>query len=77
MKYALVGYDKDNDIYEVIAELEDLESLKLIGKGIAEIQKEINCFRKNGDGEPFDWFEIVDTDNTEYPDVYYWVSYED
>lgn len=77
MKYALVGYDKDNDVYEVIETHEDLEYLKLIGKDVAEIQKETDSFRRNGIGEPFDWFEIVNADDTEYPDCYYWASYEE
>ena len=76
MKYALVGYDKDNDVYEVIETHEDLEYLKLKGKDIAEIQRETDSFRVNGNGEPFDWFEIVSADDTEYPNTYYWVSYE-
>ena len=74
MKFALVGYDKDNDIYGVIEVHEDLEYLKLKGKDVAEIQKETDNFRVNGNGEPFDWFEIVQNDNY---DVVYWVSYEE
>ena len=76
MKYALVGYDKDNDVYEVIEIHEDLEYLKLKGKDVAEIQKETDSFRRNSNGEPFDWFEIVNADDTDYPDHYYWASYE-
>ena len=74
MRYELVGYDKDNDIYEVIESSEDLEYLKLKGKDIAEIQKETDSFRVNGNREPFDWFEIVQSDNY---DVVYWVSYKE
>lgn len=74
MKYALVGYDKDNDVYEVIETHEDLEYLKLKGNDIAEIQRETDSFRVNGNGEPFDWFEIVQNDNY---DVVYWVSYKE
>lgn len=77
MKYALVGYDKDNDVYKVIETYEDLEYLKLKGKYVAEIQKETDNFRKNSDGEPFDWFEIVNANDTEYPNCYYWTSYEE
>ena len=77
MRYALVGYDKDNDVYEVIEEHDDLEYLKLKGKDVAEIQKETDSFRRNDNGEPFDWFEIVNGNDTKYPDVYYWASYEE
>ena len=74
MKYDLVGYDKDNDIYEVIEESEDLEYLKLKGKDITEIQRDTDGFRMNGNGEPYDWFEIVQSDNY---DVLYWESYKE
>ena len=74
MKYELVGYDKDNDIYEVIEASEDLEYLKLKGSDIAGIQKDTDVFRVNGNGEPFDWFEIVQSDNY---NVLYWVSYKE
>ena len=74
MKYDLVGYDKDNDIYEVIEESEDLEYLKLKGKDITEIQRDTDGFRANGNGEPYDWFEIVQSDNY---DVLYWESYKE
>lgn len=74
MKFALVGYDKDNDVYGVIEVHEDFAYLQLKGKEVAKIQKETDSFRING--EPFDWFEIVNADDTEYPTVYYWASYE-
>ena len=77
MKYALVGYNKDNDIYGVIEMHEDLEYLKLKGKDVAEIQKATDSFRVDGYKEPFDWFEIVDANDVEYPNVCYWTSYED
>ena len=75
MAYALVGYDKDNDVYEVIETHKDLEYLKLRGNDVAEIQKETNSFRRSGYGEPFDWFEIVNANDTKYPNCYYWASY--
>lgn len=74
MKFSLIGYDKDNDIYCVIETHEDLEYLKLRGKDIAEIQRETDGFRVDGNGEPFDWFEIVQSDNY---NVVYWVSYKE
>lgn len=74
MKYELVGYDKDNDIYEVIETSENLEYLKTKGKEIVEIQKNTDSFHASGNKEPFDWFEIVQSDNY---NVLYWVSYEE
>lgn len=81
MKYALVGYDKDNDAYGVIVEHEDLEHLKLVGKAVSQLQKATDSFRRYSyrcpNGEPFDWFEIVRANDTNYPNEYYWASYED
>lgn len=74
MKYELVGYDKDNDIYGVIEASEDLAYLKLKGEDVAKNQRDTDSFRVNGNGEPFDWFEIVQSDNY---NVVYWVSYEE
>ena len=74
MKYELVGYDKDNDIYEIIETSENLEYLKTKGKEIVEIQKNTDSFHASDNKEPFDWFEIVQSDNY---NVLYWVSYEE
>lgn len=84
MRYALVGYDKDNDAYEVIVTHEDLEHLKLIGRAVSELQKETDCFRRrkyswhDSIGEPFDWFMVVDENNVDYPypNETYWASYD-
>lgn len=76
MKFALVGYDKDHDIYGLIGLHEDLEYLNLRGKHIAEIQEETDWFRMEGTNEPFDWFKIVDAEDAEYPEKHYWASYE-
>lgn len=74
MKYALVGYDKDNDVYETIVESNNISYLIKVG---TEIAKEENLYRVCSDGskEPFDWFEIVNANDTEYPNCYYWASY--
>ena len=75
MKYALVGYDKDNDVYETIAKSDNISYLIKVGKEIAE---DGSLYRICSDGskEPFDWFEIVNANDTKYPDCYYWASYE-
>lgn len=63
--YKLEGYDKDGSVYEVIEMSDDLEYLKLKMKDIAEIQKDTDGFRRNnGTGEPFDWFEIWNEEET-------------
>lgn len=78
--YTLVGYDKDNDVYETLEVHEDLEYLKLRGQDIAEIQRDTDGFTRvcpDGTLEPFDWFEICNIEDADYPDCYYWASYEE
>ena len=66
-KFTLEIYDKDNDIYETIAENDDINVLR---------QKAIDISSKNptmNSGEPIDWFLITDcTAETpiEYFDMY-------
>lgn len=74
LQYALVGYDKDNDVYETIIESDNLSYLIKVG---TEIAKDESLYRVCEDGrkEPFDWFEIVNANDTTYPNCYYWASY--
>lgn len=53
--YAILGYDKDADIYIQLAYLHgDIENAKSIAKYLANLSlKRIN-------GEPFDWIEVVE-----------------
>jgi hypothetical protein len=76
MKYALVGYDKEYDIYETIIVSENISYLIKVG---TEVAKEHSLYRICPDGskEYFDWFEIVNADDVKYPNAYYWASYED
>lgn len=76
MKYALVGYDKDNDVYETIVESNNISYLIKVGTEVAE---EYSLYRICSDGskEPFDWFEVVNANDTKYPNCYYWASYGD
>ncbi len=69
--YALVGYDKDNDVYEIIERHWDMEYLKLKGKDAVE--NDLTSLRTL---QPYDWFKIVSASDVEYPDAYYWTSYE-
>ena len=75
LQYALVGYDKDNDVYETIVESNNISYLIKVG---TEVAKEESLYRMTYESkEPFDWFEIVNADDTEYPNVVYWVSYKE
>lgn len=71
--FMLMGYDKDNDIYETIMNSMDFLSLIETGKNFAKYQKETDHF-KSSKGEPFDWFVIKKKDDI-YPCACYWVSY--
>lgn len=72
--YTIVGYDKDNDVYEI---LDDNFSLSLE----AEIQaKKFVALMNDGklcrdNGEPFDWIEIYHNYNGEN-ETMVWASYE-
>lgn len=72
--YALVGYDKDNDVYETITTSDNISFLIEMGKEAAIKE---NWYRICDDGskEFFDWFEVVDIKDAEYPNTYYWASY--
>lgn len=75
MQYALVGYDKDYDIYESIVESNNISYLIKVGKEIAK--EDLYRICPDGSKEPFDWFEIVNANDATYPEVYYWASYEE
>ena len=70
MKYVLVGYDNDNDIYESIIESDNISYLIKVG---TEVAKEESLYRMTYENKkkPFDWFEIVQNDNY---NMVYWVS---
>lgn len=70
--FTLIGYDKDNDLYDFIMKDTHLLSLIETGKSFAKYQKETDHF-KSSKGEPYDWFEIIKSGDT--PPCYrYWVS---
>lgn len=76
--YSLVGYDKDNDLYEIIENNNNLKYLISKGKKISKIQNMTDNFRSNSTKEPFDWFSICDIKNAIYPykEEIYWNSFE-
>lgn len=66
-KFALEVYDKDNDVYETIAENDDIETLRQKAIAIADKNPTMNS------GEPVDWFLITDCiieTPIEYLDMY-------
>ena len=76
MKYALVGFDKDNDVYETIVESNNISYLIKIGREVAE-ERSLYRICSDGSKEPFDWFEVVRANDTTYPSYYYWASHEE
>lgn len=75
-KYAIVGYDKDNDLYEILETSDDLEGLKVRGETLFNYQLNSDALRSKKTNEPFDWFEICNTEEADYPNHYYWASYD-
>ena len=70
--FTLIGYDKDNDLYDFIMKDTHLLSLIETGESFAKYQKETDHF-KSSKGEPYDWFVIIKSGDT--PPCYcYWVS---
>lgn len=60
-RYALEGYDKDNDIYEELCISDDLNQLRIVG----EFFKEMNEHVKSTCDERFDWYNLRSTDASE------------
>ena len=69
--YSLVGYDKDNDLYEVLYSSTNYDELFEKTSVLIELCEKDKLF--SSEGEPFDWLEILDSNNY---DVVYWTSYE-
>lgn len=74
--YAIVGYDKDYDLYEILETSDDLEGLKVRGETLFNYQLNSDALRSKKTNEPFDWFEICNTEEADYPAHYYWASYD-
>lgn len=57
--YSIYGYDKDDDVYELIEyEYENLEMAIVAAKSIA-----ISTPIRDKNGQPFDWIEVVHEDS--------------
>lgn len=73
--YTIVGYDKDNDVYEV---LDDDYSLSLDAEIEARefVSKMLNGQLRSKSGEPFDWIEIYYNYGGEEESMV-WASFDD
>lgn len=57
--HSIYGYDKDNDVYELIGyEYENLDMAIIAAKFIAR-----STPKREDIGEPFDWIEVVHEDS--------------
>lgn len=57
--YSVYGYDKDDDIYELIGyEYENLDMAIVAAKSIAR-----STPMRDDNGQPFDWIEVVHEDS--------------
>ena len=57
--YSIYGYDKDDDVYELVGyEYENLEMTIMAAKSIA-----ISTPIRDDNGQPFDWIEVVHEDS--------------
>ena len=69
--YSVVGYDKDGDAYETLWETDNLESAITQAMIFMERHRKQELRRKDNN-EPFDWFEVIDTNDEE---KVYWPPY--
>lgn len=69
--YAVIGYDKDHDIYDALLETNDLENAIIQATLFSHVTELSDCL-KSSCGDPFDWFKVV---NVHCNDIIYWTSY--
>lgn len=60
MRYSVVGYDKDHDLYDNLWTTDSLENAIIQGSIFSDRQKMAEL-RSSVANEPFDWFEVVDS----------------
>lgn len=60
MRYKLMGYDKDNDVYDFIMDSDDYNKVYFTAFVIYPMLIEDRLLSKDN-REPYDWFEIWDT----------------
>ena len=57
--YSIYGYDKDDDVYELIGyEYENLDMAIVAAKSIARASP-----IREGNDQPFDWIEVIHEDS--------------
>lgn len=61
MRYKLIGYDKDNDVYDFIMGSDDYNKVYFTAFVIYPMLLENRLLSQNN-REPYDWFEIWDTE---------------
>jgi hypothetical protein len=59
-QYAVLGYDKDADVYETLWETDDYDNA-LMQCDIFYWRNQKEPIRRESNNEPFDWFEIQRT----------------
>jgi len=69
-KYAVVGYDKDGDVYETLWETDNLNNA-IIQACIFYEQHKQKELRRISTNEPFDWIEVIDINDES---VSFWKS---
>jgi hypothetical protein len=73
--YTIVGYDKDNDVYEVLDDGYSLSiEAEIEARNFVSLMNEERLHRDNG--EPFDWIEIYHDYNGE-EETMVWASWRD
>lgn len=60
IKFVIIAYDKDNDVYEDLYSDTDYQNVLAKAKQYAE-QCKTNTLRRSDNGEPFDWIQIEST----------------
>lgn len=58
--YCVMGYDKDNDVYEVIAESPQFEHMMITAKAIINYHLNVKEIHRIDNDEPFDFFTLSD-----------------
>ena len=61
MRYGLLAYNKDKDIYDGIMESDSKEELETLAEEL--VFKLCNDELKDKNGEPYDWLELWDEED--------------
>lgn len=72
-QYTVVGYDKDNDGYEVLYHGLTYAHAISMAKWLGNLVKQGKLRRKDTKGEPIDWIEVYESWDSDY-EKRVWVS---